>query len=1095
MTAPPGARPSTPNRRKHMSRTSRFSASATVSSAFAARALAPMALALLVPATAWAGLLYEPSNYAARDALLLQLDGIRNVGMLKAHDNAAATWTDLAAGNCVSFGNKTGSGVVSEWADDGYVFGGGEIGRLADAVTLGNAFTIQLVFDADKSAQTASYPFFIDCDGRDLCCVYTYKVTSNNQLIFRVNPGSGNINASIQNWTGRHYYATALYDKGKSAVFETATGTVTAGTTTTSVGARAFTIGGRWLGTASDDARYLNGTIKAVRVYNKVLSAAELSQNRALDDARFFGGIPVTNAVVATSVEGLEGNEESGVYAFDDAGYTFSAPKKATLGGEDYVCTGFTREIWDGANWGAAATFTATSCVLKDTSAKVRITWQWRKSDTVPAVAQDAYIESDGSTFVNTGVVPAPDLRVEVDYALTSIVNDTKLFGAYTGSGQNAEYYVNTSGGYSFHVGQGWIGGIYLAMPDLNRHTVVMDIPEGEVRYVTGAETVATVAMKAKPGLAAAGTVPIGLFGRISNASGTVKEGNSATLRIYGAKFYKGGALVKNLVPCVKGGVAGFRDTVSGAFHSAEFNVANLTAGGDVETVPDDGFIELAGNDQTQADGAKGGHFIDTGYTPGPNTRIELDYALAANRSGSGDWFLLQAGNSTETVALYQNANAMGACLGTAMWKGVGLPSQANAAFVRRTAIFDSQNRAVTITTAGYANYANTNDVFAAFSADAASSIVLGATAGKGGGYTPLRIYGLRIYESGSLEREYVPYVKNGAPGMKYGDTFVRLYWDANNGKNGFPVAGGDVAVSSDRDRDAYALFSGAQRVDTGYTPNAKTRLVVDFAFANGYNKPQQELFDAGSGLFCRLYTQDSSGVNGKYSMIFNKGWTVAHSEIPVDHQRRLVVFDGPNATMSMTPGATDGSTYSSSSVSASGGTSAHTLVFGSLAVPDETQGYLYAKARLYRLTIYDDGQKVRDYVPTVENGVAGLRDLVHPESAPLTAEGLTVSGLGHEGAEEWIATPAAETNLKRDDSVSFTALAVGAIRYVWTRNGETLVETGDTLSVAGTHGTYGVPDAYTVTPVYDVFGEETLGGTYSFSVTVLPSATVLVIR
>lgn len=66
-----------------------------------------------------AELLYEPSNYAARGNLLLQLDGIRNVGMTKAHDGNAATWVDLAAGNIVSFGNKTGSGVVSEWADDG----------------------------------------------------------------------------------------------------------------------------------------------------------------------------------------------------------------------------------------------------------------------------------------------------------------------------------------------------------------------------------------------------------------------------------------------------------------------------------------------------------------------------------------------------------------------------------------------------------------------------------------------------------------------------------------------------------------------------------------------------------------------------------------------------------------------------------------------------------------------------------------------------------------------------------------------------------------------------------------------------------------
>ena len=136
--------------------------------------------------------------------------------------------------------------------------------------------------------------------------------------------------------------------------------------------------------------------------------------------------------------------------------------------------------------------------------------------------------------------------------------------------------------------------------------------------------------------------------------------------------------------------------------------------------------------------------------------------------------------------------------------------------------------------------------------------------------------------------------MKNGAPGLKDGDTFLRVDWNANNGRNGLPKAGGNVTVSSDRDRDAYALFSGTQRIDTGYVPNGNTKLVVDFGFANGHNKTQQILFDAGSGLWSRLYTQNSSGTDGKYSLIFNKGWTVAHSGIAVDHQRRLVVFDGP---------------------------------------------------------------------------------------------------------------------------------------------------------------------------------------------------------
>lgn len=176
-----------------------------------------MLLAILAPC-AQAALKYEPSNYAARGNLLLQLDGIRNVGLLKAHDGDASQWIDLAAGNSVSFGNKTGSGVVSEWADDGYVFGGGEIGRLADTITLGNELTIQIVCDINKSEQQATYPFFFDVSGGgDKCCLYMYKLADNNQLIFRdeiIGPGGGK-DVSIQGWTGRKKYITRFTAKAR----------------------------------------------------------------------------------------------------------------------------------------------------------------------------------------------------------------------------------------------------------------------------------------------------------------------------------------------------------------------------------------------------------------------------------------------------------------------------------------------------------------------------------------------------------------------------------------------------------------------------------------------------------------------------------------------------------------------------------------------------------------------------------------------------------------------------------------------------------------------------------------------------------------
>ena len=76
--------------------------------------VAAIALVAAIPAVVDAGLLYEPSNYAARGNLLLQLDGIRNVGFLKAHDYESNTWFDLAAGNKATFGNVIGSGITSE---------------------------------------------------------------------------------------------------------------------------------------------------------------------------------------------------------------------------------------------------------------------------------------------------------------------------------------------------------------------------------------------------------------------------------------------------------------------------------------------------------------------------------------------------------------------------------------------------------------------------------------------------------------------------------------------------------------------------------------------------------------------------------------------------------------------------------------------------------------------------------------------------------------------------------------------------------------------------------------------------------------------
>ena len=717
---------------------------------------------------------------------------------------------------------------------------------------------------------------------------------------------------------------------------------------------------------------------------------------------------------------------------------------------------------------------------------------------------EDPYIESDGTTVVNTGVFPDTDLRMELDYALTTTEqNDTRITGNNVGNGQTIEMYVSQDGTkMNFCIGKGWVGGISMGGLDTRRRTFVADIPNGKVHMISGSTTVGSWDLKTNSPIDAKGTVPIALFGRIDKAHGTSDwAGGRVKARIYGAKFYKGATLVRNLVPYVKGGVAGFRDTVDGTFHTGEFNVSGLSAGGNVERIPDDGYIELTGNDETQAADLKGGHYFDTGYKPGPETRLELDYAFGANREpgASGDWYPIVANTSgnASMFALYETASVFGACLGkdgTGIWKNTGLPVQTNACLVRRTIILDSPNKAVTLLTAGFANYANTNDIFTTAD-NMGSTLKLGSTAGAGGGFTPLRVYGLKIYESGELVHDYKPAVRNGAPVLVSASSVLKVSWHANLGAAGMPKAGGDVTVSSERDRDAFVLFTGSQSLDTGYKASGNSKFVVDFSFANGFNKPQRFVFNTGETagqIIGRIYTSASGGNDAKYAWNFFNAGKWPGTGVAVDHQRRLITIDALNGQMRMTPGATDGSTINQDSLFSNqhDGVCTTTTKIGSNVTGDNN----FARMRLYRLTIYDNGTKVREYVPYVADGVAGLYDLVNGGDI-LTANGLTVSGRGHEGAEEWIVAPAAKATLSVNATATFTARAVGAQRYIWTHNGETLAENGETLSVSWTKGGYDTPDTYTVTPVYEVFGTETLGAPRGFSVTRSAPAFVLILR
>ena len=99
------------------------------------------------------------------------------------------------------------------------------------------------------------------------------------------------------------------------------------------------------------------------------------------------------------------------------------------------------------------------------------------------------------------------------------------------------------------------------------------------------------------------------IFGRYSNAYANKFE-LCAKARIYGVKIYENDVPVHDFVPCLKEGVACFKDIIGGGFITGE-DVAKFTAGGDVPTYDDDCYVSTAAN----ASGSK--LYIDTGYKVG----------------------------------------------------------------------------------------------------------------------------------------------------------------------------------------------------------------------------------------------------------------------------------------------------------------------------------------------------------------------------------------------------------------------------------------------------------------------------------------------
>ena len=664
----------------------------------------------------------------------------------------------------------------------------------------------------------------------------------------------------------------------------------------------------------------------------------------------------------------------------------------------------------------------------------------------------DPYIEGDGTSGISTGYRMKGTSRLEVDFAMvdvsdTSTWNECRIFGTdnstfeptlqtcvyatYTAANGNKFFRVRAKTSASSSQPTKYKSGV-----DTGRHTVVFDLPNAKMVFMTGGVTNSYgysdggTDKTVDAGVSFAGeesSMPLSLFGRWGNAYATAFA-NMARVRIYGVKIYESDVLVHDFVPCLKDGVACFKDLKNGGFIIGE-NASAFTAGGDVQTFADDAYVSTAAN----ADGGK--LYFDTGYKATAKTAVALDCALTVNTNLAGSiWRLFQGSSPVFDFNLngnnglrYQAFNGYKNDF-TTVFKEILYDDKD----VRRTFYLDNRGQAAVVTS-GHTNQLVT---FSQTSTSANTvSIKLASNSGGNSDFAAIKIYGCKIWENGTLVRDFAPYVNNGTPGLR--DNLTGAFIAASRGSGDSTSAlacGGAIAD------DAYLQSSGTANISTGYKMNGASRLEVDFSLIS--TATQQRLFgtDSGENFKTYLYIDGQS----HYSMVTPFGQI--YTTHTADTIRHTGIIDVNHGWAGLVTGCT--TNWSKTTATSYAGQEADN------ALPLFGRGGAYATERIYSVRIYESDALVHEFIPYGRGAVTGLYDTV---TGDIISNGSSFSfgGVGQDyGQLKAYIKPGYAAELGHSETTTLVAYAPGATSYRWLMDGESLEGGSDgTLEVFWTRG------------------------------------------
>ena len=695
----------------------------------------------------------------------------------------------------------------------------------------------------------------------------------------------------------------------------------------------------------------------------------------------------------------------------------------------------------------------------------------------IEAEEDAGYVQLASNTALNSRFFIDPTAKVEIDYAFysTNNISQARIIGI-SGDTVNCQVYVG-GGGVSCILGDGaGIAAYSQKSGDLARHTIVVDAANKLFTYKTGFTSVFSATVGATTLTAG---YPLGIGGWSASKSG-LAFAQYAEIRIYGMRCYYGDELVHDYRPVVLDGAIGLLDRVDGEF----ITTGTLTAGGAIESTVGPAYIESTYQDCS----------IDTGTYFGPNSRIVADYAFVST-SVDPQQFVIDANDGVNTVArFYSNSNTQISfgCQSyseSIAFTNTQIPIRL---YERHVGDIDAVAKTVSMTSSGYTNYTGSTKTL---SANCSATTKLVSSADGSAQYALVRIYGVKIYESGTLVRDYIPYVKDGVAGLY--DRVNATFTIDSDKRNSF-TAGGDITI--DGASDAYIESDGTQLLDTGYHVNANSRLECDYqlVYAGKSGDYQQRLF--GNDAFDNNYALYISGNGDPYFAIGDTRVTVG--PVSGDVLRHTAVIDYYKSSLKFVTGTTVKSWDISDKPHAN--TASMTLpIFARYADAAATTGGCFTKMRLYSFKIYEKDELVHEFLPMKKDGVIGLYDTIAAAFVTVnigSASTLKYGGAGYDGsgaaAGMRVEPESVSLRQNRADG-SIKVYAPGAIAYRWTKNGVVIDgAVGDMIDVAWERKKLDeLDDVYTVTAVYLVYGAEVESDPYTFTVSNLRAPFIFSLR